>query len=278
VVSLPPFYDPGGSWEGADFFDGLDVPWLRQVDLAGVLAADEGVPSEVPPVFPPRVRKRLIPFANQLATVELTGVGKVFANLLTRNDSVADELAKAAMLASSVSARSHPGPALQRARNTTMRVRRTMQLVDIDGPGFVMMSSETGPISVTVVNNLDEPVTVQLEARTPRDDLRITDPEPVSLEPGQRAPVRMRAESDTIGVHEVTLLATTEDGERLGSEVQFNVRTSNVGFVIWLVMGAGGAVLLVMIVFRIVKRIRERRTGAGDDAAVEPAADTEVTA
>ena len=79
-------------------------------------------------------------------------------------------------------------------------------------------------------------------------------------------------------MHEVTLLATTENGERLGSEVQFNVRTSNVGFVIWLVMGAGGAVLLGMIVFRIVKRVRGRRTDAGDGAEVAPAADTEVSA
>ena len=260
VVALPPGYDPGPEWQAADFFDGLEVPWLRQVDLSLVLASDSGVPSDEPPVYPPGARSRHIPFSNQLATVELRDTGKVYADLLTDNDTVADELAKAAMLASSYSARSRPDPALGRARNTTLRVRRTMQLVDIDGPPFVMMSSETGPIAVTVVNNLDEPVTVRLEARTPRDDLRISVPDPVTLEPGQRAPVRMRAESNAIGVHEVTLIATTESGEPLGSEVQFNVRTSNVGYVIWLVMGIGGGVLLVMIVFRVVRRVRVRRT------------------
>ena len=141
-----------------------------------------------------------------------------------------------------------------------------------------MMSSETGPIAVTLVNNLDEPVTVRLEARTPRDDLRVVVPGPVTLAPGQRAPVRMRAESTSIGVHEVTLHATTEEGDPIGSQVQFNVRTSNVGFVIWLVMGAGGGLLVVAIVWRIVRRVRDRRTRSADAPATDEDETTEVEA
>jgi hypothetical protein len=259
VVSTPAYWDLGGSWQGADFFDGLDVPWLSQVDLTTVLSRDDGEPSTQPPAYSARERRRQVPFANQLATQELVDTGDVYAALLTRNDSVGDELAKAAMLASSYPARSRPAAALERARNTTLRIRRTMQLVDIDGPGFVMMSSETGPISVTVVNDLDETVTVRLEAVALHDGLTIRPPDPITLGPRQRAPVRLRAESTAIGVHEVTLVATTEDGRRLGSEVQFNVRSSNVGLVIWVVMGTAGALLLVMIGFRILRRVRAHR-------------------
>lgn len=262
VVSTPPYWEVGGSWQGADFFDGLDVPWLTQVDLNTVFSRG-GEQSSQPPAYSARERRRQVPFANQLATQELVDTGDVYADLLTHNDSVRDELAKAAMLASSYAARSAPAAALERARNTTLRIRRTMQLVDIDGPGFVMMSSETGPISVTVVNNLDEPVTVRLQAISSRDDLRISAPDPIALGPGQRAPVRMRAESAAIGVHEVTLVATTEDGRRLGSEVQFSVRSSNVGLVIWLVMGTAGALLMVMIGFRILRRVRTHRAQEG---------------
>ncbi len=269
LVQVPADFDPGGPVTAADFFDGLDVPWLRQVTLSQVLVGATAAEQEGRPFYPPRARRREVPFANLLATAELLQTGGVFADLLTSNDSVADELAAAAMLGSSYHARSRPGPARERVRNTTARVRRTMQLVDVDGPPFVMMSSETGPIAVTIVNNLDEPVTVRLEARTPRDDLSIAVPEPVTLEPGQRAPVRMRAESTAIGVHEVTLRATTVAGDPIGSEVQFSVRTSNVGFVIWLVMGVGGGLLLVAIVWRIVRRVRDRRTPEAAEAATE---------
>jgi hypothetical protein len=75
--------------------------------------------------------------------------------------------------------------------------------------------------------------------------------------------VRLRAQSTAIGVHEVTLVATTEDGRRLGSEVQFNVRSSNVGLVIWVVMGVAGALLLIMIGFRILRRVRAHRAQEG---------------
>jgi hypothetical protein len=263
IVMLPPDYDPGPSWQDADFFDGLDVPWLRQVDLARTLSVDGGTPVDEAPVYTDRERRRQIPFANQLATQELVDTGQVYADLLTRNDSIGADLSKIAMLASSTSARSQPQAALERTRTTTLRVRRSMQLVDIDGPPFVMMSSETGPITVSVVNNLDETVTVQLRADTPGDELLVTSPEPITLGPGDRAPVRMRAESTSIGVHQVTLVATTQEGGRLGSEVQFNVRTSNVGFVIWVVMAAAGALLLVMIVFRVTRRLRHQRAEEG---------------
>jgi hypothetical protein len=258
LVPVPEGFDPGDPVSASAFFDGLDVPWVNQVSLSQVLAGADAVESQGRPYYPPRARRRQVPFANLLSTAELVQTGRVFANLLTRNDSVADDLAETAMLGSSYRARTRPGPARERVRNTTARVRRTMRLVDIDGPPFVMMSSETGPIAVTVVNNLDEPVTVRLEARTQRGDLNITVPDPVTLAPGQRAPVRMRAESTAIGVHEVTLLASTAEGEPIGSQVQFNVRTSNVGFVIWLVMGVGGGLLLVAIVWRIVRRVRSR--------------------
>lgn len=256
VVSTPDYWKPDATWQTADFFGGLDVPWLNQIDLNAVLARDDAQATTQPPLFPAGQRHRQVPFANQLATQELVDTGKVFAQLLTRNDTISDELAKAAMLASSYTARSKPGAALDRARNTSIRIRRTMQLVSIDGPPFVMMSSGTGPIAVTVVNNLDETVTVQLEAVSTTGDLKITTPDPITLGPGERSPVRMRADSTAIGVRPVTVYATTVDGKRLGTEVQFNVRSSNVGLVIWLVMGTGGALLLVMIVFRIVRRVR----------------------
>lgn len=259
LVLLPESLAREGAIPAAGFFDGLDLRWLRQVTLSQVLVTGDEARPPGRPTYTRAARRAEVPFANQLATAELVQVGEVFANLLTRNDSVADQLAETAMLGSSVHARGNEASARQRLENTTARTRRIMRQVDVDGPPFVMMSSETGPIAVTVVNNLSEPVTVQLEARTPRDDLRVSVPGPITLEPGQRAPVRMRARSSSIGVHEVTLVATTTEGEPLGSQVQFNVRTSNVGFVIWIVMGVGGALLLVAIGWRITRRVRSHR-------------------
>jgi hypothetical protein len=264
LVTTPERWNPGDRWQESAFFSGLDVPWLERIDIPTALAGGgTGPVDRQRPVYPVGQRRTAIPFANQLATQELVEAGRVFAELLTANDSVADALGRTAMLGSSYPARARPGRALAATRAVTFRVRRDMAQVEVEGPGFVMMSSDTGPISVTVVNDLEDPVTVRLEAVTAGDGLRIEPADPITLGAGERAPVRMRADATSIGVHSVTLRATTESGTALGQSVRFTVRTSNVGFVIWLVMGVGGAVLLLAIVVRIVRRVRARRATHG---------------
>jgi hypothetical protein len=173
---------------------------------------------------------------------------------------VNEQLAKLGLLAASTEARSTPHRAARRARATNAHVRELMNQVQVEGPPFVTMSSEKGPIQITVVNGLDQEVTVGVHARTHSPDLQITTPDPVTLGPGRRASLRLTAKDRDIGVHRVLLEATDAAGDPLGSTAQFNVRTSQVGLVIWVIMGAGGAVLLVAIGARLFRRVRARRS------------------
>jgi hypothetical protein len=279
VVTFPSRFDPGEDWQTADFFGGLDVPWLRQVDVDQLLDDGPATTTAQAPLYPASQRDLHVPLANQLATRELGEVGRVYAELLTDNDSVADQLAKQGMLASSYFVRRAPQPALDRTRNTAVRVRRTMQQVVVEGPPFVRMTSQTGPISITVENGLDVPVTVGLQAQTRDPELTISTPDPISLGPGERAPIRLQAEATSIGVHTVTIAATTEDGSSLGDQVQFTVRTSNVGTFVWIVVGLGFAVLAVAIVIRVVRRVRGASAAkrAPDDPAGQLPGDEETT-
>ena len=89
-----------------------------------------------------------------------------------------------------------------------------MQAVRIEGPPFVMMSSEDGPIQVTLVNGLDQPVRVGIAAADPQlgpEDRRGR--RRVTLGPGQRTAIRLQATSNDIGVHAVTLVATDTRGQ-----------------------------------------------------------------
>jgi hypothetical protein len=277
VVSMPQEWDPGSDWRIAAFFTGLDVPWLRSVTLPDVItgADDEGAGGTPPPpdaeqpeaadlLRYPRFRQRAeIPVGNLLASRQLIRTGGVFAELLTRNETVDQVLAKAAMLASSYQARDRPQEAAERVRNTNERVRKELTKVSIDGPSFVTMSSETGPIIVTVVNGLEEPVTVGISADTGSPDLVIRPPDPVPLAAGQRATVRLRASSQNIGVYPVRLMPTTATGRPLGNVTTFSVRSSQVGMVIWVIMGVGGAALFIASGIRITRRVRARKATHG---------------
>jgi hypothetical protein len=261
VVTLPSRFDPGEDWQSADFFGGLDVPWLTRVGVGEVVDAGPTSTTTQPPLYPASQRAAHVPLANQLAARELGELGRVYAELLTDNDNIADQLAKAGLLATSYQVRGRTDAALTRARATAQRVRRNLAGVEVDGPAFVSMTNEIGPIGVTVENRLEDTVTVQLEAQTQSGDVQIETPDPITLGPGQRAPVRMRARAASIGVHNVTLVATTTEGSPLGSSDQFTVRSSNIGTVIWVVMGGGAAILAVAIAVRLFRRVRDYRRG-----------------
>jgi hypothetical protein len=170
------------------------------------------------------------------------------------------------MLDSSARARDHARLARLRAVSSARRLHGLMQRVRIDGPSFVTMSSEEGTFAITLVNGLEQPVTVGVEAHTGSPGLTISSPDPVTIGPGQRASVRLHASAHDIGVHSVTLLPTNAHGVPVAAGTQFNVRSSQVGLVIWIIMGVGAGALLLASAFRIVRRVR-RRSRAGSRAA-----------
>ena len=263
IVSTPDLWNPGPDWRTSNFFDGLDLSWLQHVDVPTVLAG-AGTPAGQAPtaeklVYPHALRAAELPQANLQATRELVRTGQVLAGLLTDNDSVDTALAKSGMLASSVRARQRPRVAQDRATSAARRVRTLMQRVRIDGPSFVTMSSQEGTFAVTLVNGLRQPITVGVEADTGSPDLSITSPDPVTLAgraSGRRCGCTPRARD--IGVHSVRLLPTNAKGVPVAAGTRFSVRSSQVGLVIWIIMGVGAGVLLVASAIRIVRRVRHR--------------------
>lgn len=262
VVPTPDLWDAGDDQQASAFFSGLDVPWIRGIDVptAQAVARTEDYDGQL--AYSRTVRRREIPVGNVLATQELDTSGTVLADLLTRNDTIDDQVGRAAMLGSSTNARPHPRRGLVMTRRIAEDMHQRLSSVYVEGTPLVTMSSQSGNFQVTVVNELQEPVTVGIEARTGSDELQIRAPDMVSLGPGQRASVRLAVTSTGTGVHSVLISPTTRDGRPLGRSTQVKVRSSQVGLVIWLIMGTGAAVFVAAIIRRIVGRVRTRRQQA----------------
>lgn len=263
VVPTPDQWDPGAGWESASFFTGLDVPWLRPVDLPLAIALSNPQRYDHLLHYSQGARRREIPVDNLLATQALDHSGTVLAELLTRNDTIDAQIGRAAMLGSSTQARARPLEALALTRHTDAEVHRLLGKVFVEGSPLVTMSSEQGNFSVTVVNGLQEPVTVAMKVMTGTDQLQIRSPDQVSLGPGQRASVRLAVRATGTGVHSVKIVPTTKNGHALGRVTRIKVRSSQVGLVIWLIMGTGAVVFVVAIGARILRRVRERKRTHG---------------
>lgn len=264
VATLPELWNPGESWADASFFTGLDVPWLSLVDLDTVLRRSETRAYDGTLRYGRSRRRAELPVANVLATQELAASGTILAELLTRNDTIDAQIARAAMLGSSVHARPRPHRAVVRTRRVSEQVHARLEAVRVESSSLVTMSSGSGEFSITVVNGLDEPVTVGIDVRTGTDELTIEpSPEIVSLGANQRASVRLAVTATGTGVHSVRLVPTTQDGKPLGRSTKVRVRSSQVGLVIWLILGTGAALFFAAIVVRIVRRVRDRKRTHG---------------
>ena len=196
----------------------------------------------------------------------------VLGDLLANENAVTDQLTGAALQASSLSARPTPRLAATQVLELDATTRVQMERVQVTGTDFVTLSGGSGSLTVTLVNGLEQPITVGLRARTDSSRVKVETPEPVSMQPGQRTTLRLQVTSG-VGVHDVTIFPVTTSGEATGTPLTFSLRTSQVGRLIWYIIIAGGTLLAVMIVRRIVLRIRGhqwRRGGARDPASGRP--------
>jgi hypothetical protein len=261
VRFLPPGWDPGDGWRRARFFQGLDVPWLSSVDVADVLDDLSTAPSVDPDEnldYPDAESDAELPLPAVLSTESLVAQGSIVEELVTDDSAVDEAIVRQALLTSSVWSRWRPGLAAERAVAARDRVSGWLDEVTVRGPAFVTMSSESGTFQVTIVNGLNQRVTVGLRASVPGDDFQLSTPEPVELAPHSRGAMRIDASSTDIGVHLVTLQPVSREGTPLGQPTQVSIRSSRVGRILWIVMIVGGTALFAAIVLRIWRRVRHR--------------------
>lgn len=132
--------------------------------------------------------------------------------------------------------------------------------ISITGPPFVAMSSNSGRFPLTVTNGLGRAITVTIAVKPADPGLSIGPIAPIRLDAGQRRDIQVVTTAKGSGVTSVRArLAVPEPGggPRFGRAWRFDVRSTQIGLVIWIVMGVGGAVLFIAAGYRIVKRVRE---------------------
>ncbi len=261
VLQLPDAWDPGPQWRQADFFGELQTPWVRVVPLREtLLPAHRGELA-----YGPEQRTQEVPDENIEATQTLVRTAVVLDDLLAGKNAVRDRLTGAAFQASSYAARPRVRLAADQVLSLEASTQDEMDGVEVTGTDFVTLSGGSGSLTVTLVNGLDQPITVGLRASADSSEVQVVAPDPVNMGAGQRTTVRLRVNS-TVGVHEIRVSPVTSKGFATGTPLTFSLRTSQVGRLIWYVLLAGAVLLAVMIVRRIVLRVRTYRADPGSEA------------
>jgi hypothetical protein len=243
------------------FFEGLDVPWLRLTTLAAATAVTP-TPLDASALQPPPDDEPQLGRGVWQTADALLAQGATLQSVLTGNHVLHRRLFEEATGNASYAASVTPYLALERMRETSRWVRTHLDAVSLAAPQSVTLASDSGRFSAIVSNELDVPVTVTVRARAERG-LTITGGEPVQLAPHGRQTVLLNASTDERGVYNVRLELTNADGQPLGAHDTFPMRAEQVSRLIWVIIGAGVALLFAAIAVRLTRRIISARAGRG---------------
>ncbi len=278
VVVFPPSWDPPGSGDYSEFFEGLAVNWMNLSSLADATAVPARTLAADRFTYPNWQVNHEVDDAAFAALDDLGEEALRLQGVISVENDLAARIRSEALGNVSYFAREAAVRSRLATVNTTGWVRARLGSISVSGPNRVILSSESGPFSVTVTNGLDQPVTVRLTT-TSSPPMNIEVPEQLELDAESTTTRLLEASTDKLGVHNVTVEVTDLDGNPLGSSARVPVRAAQVSDVIWLVMGGALALLFVAIVLRLVRRIRGGGQGpdSGDDDD-QPPSDSPLTA
>jgi hypothetical protein len=256
LVAAPRGWDPPGGTGRAVLSALLDAPWTEPAPLEQLEEREPAV-ERVDPDYPP---------ADAAAELDPAGIRRAAAALeqaratsavLTDAAAVLDVVEVGAVSATSVAWRDDPAAWAEALSSLEARARGVLDgLSVLAGSTVNLLSAEAG-LPVTVVNDLDQPVRVQVALRPRSARLVAEGPVAVELPAGGRqrvaVPVRGVASGDT--AVEVRLLAP--DGTPVGAATTLQVRVR----ADWESNGtlAVAVVALVVLVVGLVRTVRRGR-------------------
>jgi Family of unknown function (DUF6049) len=249
---------PDATWPEAGLFRGLQVPWVRMVSVTGLLSRPHPT-YRGEYNYPPAARDRELG-APLLDTIrKLRRTTRTVTNLLADQTEIRAETDKAFGLAASSAWRAEGQTGRRVAEDFLAANRSRIRGIDLETPDFVTLSSSSGRFPLSVTNRLDEAVTIRLQVRA-RDPRMTVEPiGPVTLQRDQRVTVSVVTNSRGVGITTLTAHMRTQEGKPFGKRASFQVRTTQIGAVVWVIMGLGATVLFVAAGRRIVRRVRAYR-------------------
>ncbi len=171
------------------------------------------------------------------------------------NDGRAVDAARARSVASllGVRWRGMSDTGVEAAQALAAGFRDDIAAITVMGPGSVTLSSSKGAFPLTISNGSRESVSVGVQLLTSNPALDLPDQEPVEIAAGERLTLTVDVDLAQQNATIVTAQLLTPNGEPFGEASEFNVRSSSVGVVLWVTMGAAG----VFVLFALTRRFRK---------------------
>lgn len=268
VITPPRLWDPDPAYARGLLQLTRSVPWLAAVPVSEVTSREPetstrastltygvtATEAELPPDF--------------VAAVSRTRTAvRHFRTVFTSPNTLVERLDAALLRAESSRWRENPGGGRALLDEVTELLGREQRKIRVFSDGVVTLTSDSGQIPITVVNDLDHEIQVSVRLRSTalvlRDDVS---GQQIVVAPRSTRTLPIRGKASKAGVFEIGVRVLTPDGEEL-SATTLRVRSTAYGVFALAITGGAFAVLIVTAGARIVRR--RRRTRAADVLAAE---------
>ncbi|MFD8231214.1 DUF6049 family protein [Streptomyces sp. NPDC059696] len=251
--------------------------WSEPQDLTAAAKAkpDPSANTKVPSAYPPALRKQELQRAAFEQIARTQAKLDKFKVILTRQARVVTPFGRAMNREMSTSWRGRGVAAAGYRYGIESYLNGLIDGVKLIQKTETKLSGRSATIPVTVQNNLVQGVD-HLELRlTSKNPTRLKiggdayEEQPVTVNGGHAQSVKFTTSANANGRAEVVAQLYTQDGQRYGDPVTFDVRVTEVTPTVMLVIG-GGVLLLVLAGFRMyTHRKRAAARGAAEDETTE---------
>lgn len=268
IVALPRRAAPDPAVVTPALADTASMPWMCAVSLASVVASAERCAGAAVPAYTADNRVDLLqpdaksPSLSSGLVAELVGVraaatqltGSVVLGGTAQSQALRSRLQRAWLRGESSAWREDRSAGLRligQLRSAVTDLRAKVSVVT----GRITLTSNNGRVSVLVVNDLDQAVTVSVRLRASSDArLSRTQSDLLAVPAHNSLPVQVDARTSTSGRFIVKAQLLDRDGVAFGDAQDLLVRSTRYGAVALAVTGLGAAVLLVAAGIRVVRR------------------------
>jgi hypothetical protein len=272
VVAPPTMWDPVPGLATALIADTGRVPWLAPTPLASI-AADTSV-AHGPLTYPTDAMNAELP-ASYLADPD-NGVVALRRELSTFRSILAPPIGPTAVALDDATLRAESaawrdnlsaGLALRQEVADDLTTKRGAVSIS-SSRRLITLASRRGTIPITISNDLDQAVVVQLQVSavsSARLVAQVTPPQTIA--PGRKVTQEVKAVVNQAGLFPIKAQLLTPDGKPYGPAVTLRLRSTAYGqLALGITAGALGALFIAVIV-RLIRRGRGRRSTATPDTA-----------
>lgn len=275
VIAPPRTADPSNPFLGTVLTDTGDAPWLKVVGLDAVTAQPPDAIARQPLKYSDTARQAELP-QSALAPIKdlrsaLADFGAVLGSSTT--DPFLDTANLAILRAESSWWRTNVTESAKITDTVRAELTARSKQVFISDPRLITLTSRKQKIPITVVNNLQVPVTVQLQVNAViANRLKVNPTKAFTIDGGgSRHEVVIEVEAPTNGRFQVEAqLVTPDTGRSFGTPVFFEVNSTAYGAVALAIAGSAAGLLFLLSGYRLIRRIRRRRNAPATPSGGTP--------